>query len=259
MRLLIKLGGTLLDEPESRRRLAFEIAAVQDSGHEVAVVHGGGRQMTRFLAERGVESEFIDGLRVTTPQVVDALLKVFAGSVNHELVAALVGAGAGAVGLTGIDAGLAVAVEMDPRLGAVGRVVDSDATILMHLATGGFLPVIACVAAGRNGEVYNVNADQMAAACAASFGADHLIFLTDVEGVRGADGAWLRRLTPAECAALIADGVATGGMQAKLNAACDALAKGVGAVTIAPGAEPGAAARVLSREGLGTRIVRAAS
>src|SRR5229473_6801072 len=104
MRILVKLGGKLLDGLESRRRIASELASLKN--HELVVVHGGGKQMTRFLEERGVKSTFVNGLRVTTPDVIDAVLKVFAGSVNHELVSAFVAAGAGAVGLTGIDAGL---------------------------------------------------------------------------------------------------------------------------------------------------------
>ncbi len=253
MRALIKLGGTLLDEPLSRARLAGEIAQLSGQ-HEVAVVHGGGKQMTRFLAERGVESEFVDGLRVTTPEVVDALLKVFAGSVNHQLVSAFVGAGARAVGLTGIDAGLAVAEQLDPRLGAVGKVVRSDARVLAHLVQGGFLPVIACVAGGSAEEIYNVNADQMAVACAASFGVEALVFLTDVAGVRVADGTTAASLSVADCQQLIADQVATGGMQAKLTAAMDALRQGVGRVVIAHGGQPQAAAAAISGQPVGTVI-----
>ncbi len=253
MRVLVKLGGTLLDEAGSRGRLAAEIAALSRE-HEITVVHGGGKQMTRFLAERGVESKFVNGLRVTSPEVVDALLKVFAGSVNHELVASFVGAGTKAVGLTGLDAGLAVAKQMDPQLGAVGRIVSADAGVLTHLVGGGYLPVVACVAGGKAGEIYNVNADQMAVACAAAFGADALIFLTDVDGVRGAEGATLSSLTPEACTALIAGGVATGGMQAKLDAACDALKRGVGRVVIAPGAKAGATESALQHQTIGTTI-----
>ena len=119
MRVLVKLGGTLLDNEHSRRRLAAEIAAVPGDGLELVVVHGGGRQMTRFLAERGIESRFVNGLRVTTPEVVDAVLKIFTGSVNHQLVASLVAAGVNAVGLSGIDASLVEAEQLDPELGAV--------------------------------------------------------------------------------------------------------------------------------------------
>ena len=130
MKVLVKLGGTLLDAPEARDALAGQIAQARAGGTEVVVVHGGGKQMTRYLAERGVESRFVNGLRVTTPETVDAVLKVFAGSVNHELVASLNRAGAQAVGLSGIDAFLAEAEQMDPALGAVGRVTQSNPALL---------------------------------------------------------------------------------------------------------------------------------
>jgi acetylglutamate kinase len=232
VKLLIKLGGTLLDSPESRARLAREIAGI---GHPVVVVHGGGKQMTRYLAERGIESRFVNGLRVTTPEVVDAVLKVFAGTVNTELVGAFRAAGARAAGLTGLDAGLVDAELLSEDLGAVGKPVRSDARLL-HLLTGeGYIPVVACVAGDANGVVYNVNADQMAVACASSFGAEKLIFLTDVDGVKDAAGNVLESLTAAEAANLIDTGVATGGMQAKLEAAVSALRAGIKEIVIAPG------------------------
>jgi acetylglutamate kinase len=257
VKILIKLGGTLLDGTESRDRLAREIVAVARSGVQAVVVHGGGKQMTRFLAERGVESRFVNGLRVTTPEVLDAVLKVFAGSVNHELVSALNRAGARAVGLSGIDACLVEAVQMDPALGAVGRVTRANPELLDLLTAAGFLPVVACVAGDRDGNVYNVNADQMAVACAAGFEAARLIFLTDVEGVLDANGNIQPELTAAESAQLIAAGVATGGMEAKLNAAAAALERGVGQVQIAPGARAGVLAQVLAGEPVGTRLVAA--
>lgn len=255
MKILVKLGGTLLDDVVSRHRLAGEIASVLAKGHEVVVVHGGGKQMTRFLAERGVESKFVNGLRVTSPDVVDAVLKVFAGSVNHELVAAFVKAGARAVGLSGIDAGLTEAEQLNPELGAVGKLVRADAALLHLLCGHGYLPVVACVGGNRRGEIFNVNADQMAVTCAAAFGAAQLIFLTDVPGVKGSEGHVLPVLTAAGARELITTGVATGGMEAKLNSACQALTEGVGEVRIAAGQEPNALARVLAGEGLGTRML----
>ena len=255
MKLLVKLGGTLLDSVDSRRRLARELTAVRNAGHELVVVHGGGKQMTRFLEERGVQSRFVGGLRVTTPEVIDAVLKVFAGSVNHELVASLVEAGALAVGLSGIDACLTEAEQMHADLGAVGRVVRSNPEVLHVLTKNGFVPVVACVAGDRQGRVYNVNADQMAVACAAGFGADRLVFLTDVDGVKGSDGAIIRTLSPSDCARLITDGTATGGMQAKLNAATDAITSGIGQVIIAPGAMEFAIDRILAGENIGTTLV----
>jgi acetylglutamate kinase len=252
VKLLIKLGGTLLDAPESRVRLASEISAL---AHAVVVVHGGGKQMTRYLAERNIESRFVNGLRVTTPEVVDAVLKVFAGTVNTELVGSFRAAGARPVGLTGVDAGLVDAEPLDPALGAVGRAVRSDAALLELLTGAHYLPVVACVAGDAQGNVYNVNADQMAVACAGSFGAEKLIFLTDVDGVKGAQGEVLESLTAKEAAGLIQVGVATGGMQAKLEAAVSALRTGVGEIVIAPGSREHAVQDILAGKQIGTRII----
>lgn len=258
MKALIKLGGTLLDSPELRATLAEQIAEQAQRGVEITVVHGGGRQMTRYLAERGIESHFVNGLRVTTPETMDAVLKVLAGSVNQELVAALIAAGVQAVGLSGVDANLVEAEQMDPALGVVGRVTRVHPELLNLLVARRYLPVVACVAGGRDGRMYNVNADQMAAACAAAWGADRLIFLTDIAGVLDASGQVQAVLTAEDCRRLIAGGIATGGMQAKLNAAGAALEEGVQEIEIAPGASPAVLARLLDGEPAGTKIVRAA-
>lgn len=257
MKLLVKLGGTLLDEPESRARLAREIADARASGADIVVVHGGGKQMTRFLSERGVESRFVNGLRVSTPEVIDAVLKVLAGTVNHELVAAFVAAGANAVGLSGVDAALMEAEPMHADLGAVGRPVRANTQLLSLLCAHRYLPVVACVAGDRRGSIYNVNADQMAVACAIAFGANRLFFLTDVDGVRDASGAVAAHLSVAGCERLIADGIATGGMQAKLNAATDALHGGIAEVVIAPGARAGIIESLIDGAAVGTRLTLA--
>ena len=254
-RVLVKLGGTLLDDAASRAKLAAQIASARGQGAEIAVVHGGGKQMTRYLAERGIESHFVNGLRVTTPETVDALLKVFAGAVNHELIASLNAAGARAVGLSGIDALLTEAEPMDQALGAVGRITKANGALLELLATNGYVPAIACVAGDRMGNIYNVNADQMAAACASAFGAQKLIFLTDVEGVLDGTKCVVRLLTAAESQRLITEGAAVGGMQAKLTAAIAALQAGVEQVRIAPGAVENALERILTGEDIGTRLV----
>jgi acetylglutamate kinase len=245
----------LLDDAGSRARLAAEIAAVAaQPGYEVVVVHGGGKQMTRFLAERGVESRFVNGLRVSSPEVIDAVVKVFAGSVNAQLVTAFRAAGSRPVGLSGLDAGLVDAEVLNPDLGMVGKPVSSDARLLELLTRGSYLPVVACVAGDARGAIYNVNADQMAVACAASFHADKLFFLTDVEGVRDAGGNTLATLTPRGALALIEQGVATGGMQAKLEAAVNAL-RTVPMVLIGPGAQVGIVALMLGDSGPGTRLI----
>jgi len=255
VKILVKLGGTLLDSAASRDALAEQVVRARAGGVEIVVVHGGGKQMTRFLTEHGIQSRFVNGLRVTTPETVDAVLKVFAGSVNHELVASLGKAGALAVGLTGIDAFLTEAEQMDPALGAVGRVTRSNPALLELLTRTGYLPVVACVAGDRVGNIYNVNADQMAVACAAAFGAELLVFLTDVDGVLDASKRVRSVIAAEESERLISDGVATGGMQAKLNAALAALRSGVGEVRIAPGAADNVLDRILTGEKIGTRMV----
>ncbi len=255
MRLLVKIGGTLLDDGASRRNLAGQLASLQQTNPTLGVVHGGGKQMTRFLEERGVKSEFVEGLRVSSPEVIDAVLKVFAGTVNHELVSPLVAAGLDAVGLPGIDCALPACEIVNPALGQVGQPVKANTRILDTLCAGGFLPVIACVGGDRQGKVYNVNADQMATSLAAAWKADRLLFLTDVEGVRGADGQRIPVLRKADSAELISTGVATGGMLAKLRAAEFALDNGVGEVRIVHGATPDVLARVQGGEALGTAFL----
>jgi acetylglutamate kinase len=256
MKLLIKIGGTLLDSPDTRNGLARQIAEVRASGHECVVVHGGGKQMTRFLEDRGVESHFVNGLRVTTPETIDAVLKVLAGSVNQELVSALIRAGVRAVGLTGLDANLVNAVQMDPALGAVGRVSEANPALLHLLTENGYLPVVACLAGDAAGNFYNVNGDQMAVACAVAFGAEKLVFLTDVAGVLDSNGTRLPMLTTADIEHLIDSGVAKGGMQAKLNAAASAIEQGLGQVHIVPGGESSALLRLLKGEPMGTTVGR---
>jgi acetylglutamate kinase len=257
LKILVKIGGTLLDDASSRARLAQEIAdASRDT--PIVVVHGGGKQMTRYLTERSIESRFVNGLRVTTPEILDAVLKIFAGTVNTELVAAFRAAGAAPVGLTGVDAGLVDADPLSDQLGQVGRPVHSDGRLLNLLVSSGFLPVVACVAGDPHGNIYNVNGDQMAVACAEAFGAEKLLFLTDVEGVRDGAGAIRASLTPVEAHDLIQGGVATGGMQAKLEAALSALQNlhsQSAEVRICAGSCRGIIDKIVSGEPAGTTII----
>ncbi len=255
MKVLIKLGGTLLDAPESRHRLAAEIAAAVKQGLEAVVVHGGGKQMTRYLTDRGVESRFVNGLRVTTPEVLDAVVKVLAGSVNQELVSAFIACGVPAVGLSGMDALLTEARQMSVELGWVGKPVQSDARLLNALIELKYLPVIACLAGDRQGQFFNVNADQMAVSVAGALRADKLLFLTDVDGVKGSDNVVYSTLNANQCRGLIDSGVATGGMRAKLESAVEALQTGTAEVIIAPGATTGVVAQLLAGAPIGTRLV----
>jgi acetylglutamate kinase len=255
VKALIKIGGSLLDSPESRRRLAAEIGQAVRRGLKAVVVHGGGKQMTRFLEERGVESRFVNGLRVTTPDVLDAVLKIFAGSVNQELVAAFIANDVQAVGLSGMDGLLTEAKQMSAELGFVGKPVRSDERLLNLLIENGYLPVVACVAGDRRGQFYNVNADQMAASVASAIQADKLLFLTDVNGVWGKERVIYPTITIDKCKNLIEERIADGGMRAKLEAAMDALGSGVSEVVIAPGAAAGVIEGLLAGAQIGTRLL----
>lgn len=253
MRVLVKLGGTLLEERESRAALAAQLAQAA-SKHALVVVHGGGKQVTKYLEERGVKSSFVKGLRVSDEAVIDAVTKVIAGTVNQQLVSSLIAAGLRAVGLSGIDGPLTLAEQLSPELGYVGRPVQTDGRLLEILASAGYVPTIACVAADRKGQIFNVNADQMAVSCAADWPADMLLFLTDVAGVKGGEGEVISHLSTSESRQLIEAGVACGGMQAKLEAAEVAIERGVPEVVIASGWEPDICLRVLAGEPLGTTI-----
>ena len=254
MKLLVKIGGSLLDEPARQARIAVQLAQIARE-HQTAIVHGGGKQVTRFLEAQGIESSFVNGMRVSDAAVIDAVTKVIAGSVNKNLVAALIAAGQPAVGISGVDGLLTSAVQLAPEMEFVGRPDRSDARLLNLLVTSGYLPVVACIAGDSTGAIFNVNADQMAVSCAAGWQADKLIFLTDVPGVKNARGDVLPRLATSDVRELISDGVAHGGMQAKLEAASSALASNVAEVIIASGDEPNVCSRLLTGEALGTRLI----
>jgi acetylglutamate kinase len=257
VKVVIKVGGSLLESDAGRMAIAGQLAAIAEQ-HRLVAVHGGGKQVTGFLEQNGLSSRFVGGLRISDEPVIDAVLKVIAGSVNKRLVAALIAAGAPAVGISGVDGSLTVAEQMDPALKFVGKPAATDARLLDTLAGAGYVPVVACIAGDREGNIYNVNADQMAVSCAIGWRANRLFFLTDVAGVKDAPGRTLEQLSVDEAAALIETGVARGGMQAKLEAAAAALRSGVGEVVIAPGNESNVCARLMAGEALGTRLSLAA-
>jgi acetylglutamate kinase len=253
VKVLIKLGGTLLDDAAKRTDLARQLAQVARQA-ELVVVHGGGKQVTRFLEERGVVSRFVGGLRVSDETVIDAVTKVIAGSINKQLVAALCAAGQSAVGVSGVDGLLTTAQAVNPELQFVGKPERTDGKLLRLLVGAGYVPTVACIAADAQGHIYNVNADQMAVSCAIGWGADKLLFLTDVPGVKNAAGAVVLRLTPQDVTELIQDGVAHGGMQAKLESAVWALEGGLSEVVIASGQEADICSQLLAGQAIGTRI-----
>jgi acetylglutamate kinase len=253
VKVLIKLGGTLLQNAERQGAIARQLAAIAPD-HELVVVHGGGKQVTRFLEERGVQSRFVNGLRVSDEAVIDAVTNVIAGGLNKRLVSVLSQAGVPAIGLSGVDGRLTSAVQFAPELGFVGKPVKTDAGLLALFESAGYVPVVACIAGDEQGNIYNVNADEMAVSCAIAWQADRLVFLTDVPGVRDERGQVISKLTRPEIRELIELGVADGGMQAKLEAVVTALEQGIDEVTIAPGSEPDICVRLLANEALGTRL-----
>jgi acetylglutamate kinase len=255
MKLVIKLGGTLLETAEGRAAIARQLAAVSRD-HDLVVVHGGGKQVTQALEERGTASRFVNGLRVSDEAVIDAVTRVIAGEVNKRLVSAMLGAGVAALGLSGIDGGLTSVVQLNAELGFVGKPVSTDGALLTLLRKAGYVPVVACIAADARGTIYNVNADEMAASCAIGWHADRLVFLTDVPGVKKDGGEVVSKLARNDVRGLIESGVAYGGMRAKLEAALGALDQGLEEVMIAPGHERDICLRMFVGEALGTRVSR---
>lgn len=233
--LVVKLGGRSIETETGRALLAKRLSALARSGARLVVVHGGGAQVTAALAASGIEARFVNGLRVTDAKVLEVAEPVFA-HVGKTLAHALTEAGAPALALTGRDARLVRGVVKDPALGRVGTVTQVNAELLRHLVFNGLVPVVGPIATDDEGPL-NVNADEVASAVAKAIGARDLLLLTDVPGVKGADGALLHHLTPDAARGLIASGVATGGMIPKVQGALDALASGVGRVRVLD--EPG--------------------
>ncbi len=236
MKYVIKLGGATIENKPLLRECGRAIAELVTDGNRVAVVHGGGAQLTQTLAQMGKESQFISGLRVTDEETRDAALMVLAGRVNKSLVAAIGSHGQAAVGLSGGDGHVFRARKKQtiPDLGFVGEIAATDPRWLEAIWTMNAVPVISSIALGFDGEYYNINADEMAAACAICTEADNLVFLTDVPGVKGADGNVMRWLTLPQIPILEQQRVVFGGMLPKLKACRDALTHGVKRVRILP-------------------------
>src|ERR1700741_2227016 len=197
MRYVVKLGGTALENAETLHGCARAIVEMVRDGHQVAVVHGGGVALTRTLKALGKQSVFVAGLRITDAETRDAALMVLGGRVNKSLVAALNQLGVAAVGLTGGDGHVfrARKKRTEHELGFVGEIASTDPKWLDAIWTMGAIPVISSIALGFDGEYYNINADEIASACAIATKADALVFLTDVPGVKGSDGQVMRWLS----------------------------------------------------------------
>ncbi len=245
-RIVLKLGGELLEHPDELRRLATGIAGLAKYS-ALVIVHGGGREIDSALAAAGIPKQQIDGLRVTDSRTLDVVVSVLAGAINTRLVAALRAAGANPVGLTGADASVVTVRRAGPMTSVAGTKVDlglvgspinnGTPRLLTDLLAGGYLPVVACLGATRQGQLLNVNADTLASHLAVELQATRLVIAGGTSGVLDDEGHTIGRLTASAAARLIRAGTANKGMVAKLEACRAALRKGVGDVLIANGRE----------------------
>jgi acetylglutamate kinase len=259
--LVLKFGGELL---EDRAHLATVVSALATMagkgaptgtpvGRPMVVVHGGGKEIDAALKVAGIEKRQIEGLRITTEATLDVVVSVLAGAVNTRFVAALNTSGVPAVGLTGADASCGLSAVAPPHRDVGGRLVHlgcvgipdegADMRVLHTLMADRFVPVIACIGLGRDGRLFNVNADTFAGHLAARLGARRLVIAGTTPGVLGADGATLPVLGADAVARLVGDGTATAGMIAKLRACEHALAGGVDDVVIVDGRDGAALLR----------------
>jgi acetylglutamate kinase len=269
--IVIKYGGHAMENDELAALFAKDVVLLKLLGVNPVVVHGGGPQIGRMLEKLGIVSTFEDGLRVTDAASMEIVEMVLAGAINKSIVRAINAAGGKAVGLSGSDASLLSAVKAartkkDPDsniervvdLGFVGEPDKVDPSVLQALAAQeafDFIPVVAPVGVGPDGNSFNINADTAAGAVAAALNAKRVLFLTDIAGVLDADGQLIKQLTRAEAAALIETGVAKGGMIPKLETAMQAVEKGVEAAVILDGRKPHALLMELFTEhGAGTLI-----
>ncbi|MFN9580842.1 MAG: acetylglutamate kinase [Novosphingobium sp.] len=267
---VVKYGGHAMGDPELARDFAEDVVLLKAVGINPVVVHGGGPQIGAMLKKLGVESKFIDGLRVTDKATAEVAEMVLSGAINKELVGWIAGAGGKALGISGKDGGLVIATKVerttkDPEsnieqaidLGFVGEPTSVDVTLIETASAAGMIPVIAPIAPGVDGETYNINADTMAGAIAAALGAARLFLLTDVAGVLDKQGTLLTDLTPADISKLQEDGTISGGMIPKRETCIHAVEAGCEAAVVLDGRVPHAMLiEVFTARGAGTLIRR---
>lgn len=241
MKLVIKLGGALLDSTNGSFAFLKQIVEMSKIGHKIILVHGGGKQISQNLSRFGIASKFVQGLRVTDYETLQVVLMTLGGLINKQLVQEVSRLGGKAIGICGGDGHAIVAKKLELKeengdsetdLGYVGHVVHVDGEFFEALFDCGFIPIVASIASTDDHQYLNVNADQMAAACASGIKADGLIYLTDVPGVLNKEGQVIRRLSLGKIESLIKDGTISGGMLPKLRSCRQALENGVAQVCI---------------------------
>lgn len=255
---VVKYGGNAMGDDDMIGSFARDIVLMKAVGMNPVVVHGGGPQIGKHLEKLGKKSEFIDGMRVTDAETMDVVEMMLGGLVNKAVVNAINQQGGRAVGLTGKDGGLIRAKKMTVPggdIGQVGEVEAIDPRIVDHLEDGGFIPVIAPVGVGDNGEAYNINADLVAGKLAGVLKAEKLMLLTNVSGLQDKQGKVLTGLTVAQVNELIADGTIYGGMLPKIACALDAVQSGVKSSVIIDGRlEHAVLLELFTDDGIGTLI-----
>ena len=268
--VVVKYGGHAMGDNALSEAFARDIVLMRQVGINVVVVHGGGPQIGAMLDKVGVESEFVDGLRVTTAEAVGVVEMVLSGQVNKSIVAQITAEGGRAVGLSGKDGGLVRVRKLsrstrDPNsniekvvdLGFVGEPEQVDPYILEAMNDKGIIPVVAPIGWDADGGTYNINADTVAGAVASALGATRLLMLTDVAGVLDKSGALMQELTIADCKALQEEGTLSGGMIPKIETCIDAVNKGVEGAVIIDGRVPhGVLLELFTEHGSGTLIRR---
>lgn len=238
--IVIKLGGHAMGSDQAMADFARDVVLMRQVGVNPVIVHGGGPMINDMLTRLGVSSQFQNGKRVTDQATIEVVEMVLSGQVGKRIVQAITHQGGRAVGLSGKDGAMIRCQPESADLGLVGRPNHTDPSLLRALCDNGIIPVIAPLGFGENGETYNINGDTAAGAIAAALGADRLLLLTDVEGVKDAKGQVVTELTPGQVRQLTEDGVIAGGMIPKTQTALDAIENGVRAVVILDGRAPNA-------------------
>ena len=238
--VVIKLGGHAMGSDEAMDSFARDIVLMQQVGVNPVIVHGGGPMINAMLDQLQIKSDFVNGKRVTDQATVEVVEMVLSGLVNKRIVQAINRQGGRGVGLSGKDANLMVCEQTNPELGFVGTPTELDATLLHNLFENDMIPVIAPLGAGREGETFNVNGDTAAGAIAAALKADRLLLLTDVSGVKNAEGEVVTELSAAQIRQMTAEGVIAGGMIPKTETVLNAIEGGDRAVVILDGRAPNA-------------------
>ncbi|MDQ7079424.1 MAG: acetylglutamate kinase [Paracoccaceae bacterium] len=233
--VVVKFGGHAMGDDEAMNSFARDIVLMKQVGVNPVIVHGGGPTINRMLDKLEIKSEFVGGKRVSDAPTVEVVEMVLSGLINKKIVQAINVQGGNAVGLSGKDAHLMICETASPDLGFVGEPVEINPRVLTELSGSGYIPVVAPLGAGRNGETFNVNGDTAAGAIAAALKADRLLLLTDVSGVKDASGEVVTQLTPTQVRELTEQGIISGGMIPKTETALKAMEGGVRAVVILDG------------------------